>query len=289
MSSKNEGVTMKRVMSGLAAFVILTSLSYGQFSLRLTGGMVRIAGGDYNKGMDGRNDFARDNYFNISGTYEGLTFGMNFKGEIVFNFNDRMGIGLGSGFVQVSRDSHISYGYSPTESAENDQFTPNVRVVPITLNFHYKVPLLAKLNLDLSVGAGYYLTKMDFEMINSGPTWRDTYTFHSTKGLMGFQGGVGLEYTLSNQLALVLEAGGQYAKLSEVKGDFVYDGLFHDEGPDAILWYYDYDYRTATFRKIYPWIDLRTYDPTDPAHTNVRKGELDLSGFSALAGIKISF
>ena len=90
---------MKKIVIGIAAFIILASLSFGQFSLRLTGGMVRIAGGDYNKGMDGRNDFAKDNYFNISGTYEGLTFGTNFKGEIVFNFNDRMGIGLGCGFA----------------------------------------------------------------------------------------------------------------------------------------------------------------------------------------------
>jgi hypothetical protein len=282
----------KRFLLLFAALAFLASPGFSQsFSLNLYGGLSYAGGGDLTKGVKGEGELLGADY-DISGSFKAPYLGMDFGGEIVYYFGAKLGIGLGVGYFRHAKESAVSYDIGPVGIKQT--LSPKFKVIPITANLHYLLTLGPRVRIDLSAGAGYYLTTLDWENrmdieIMGFSDYFD-YTFKSTKGTIGFQGGVGLEVKIAPKLALVWTVLGRYASLSELKGDWTDKGegdlfSYSETGSGHYAWYYDLKYGGKTYSQII----FDSDKPAGPDHSDARYAKIGLTGFITALGIKLGF
>jgi hypothetical protein len=260
-----------------------------EFGFKLSGGMAYLSVGDLNTGFQGYNDYL--NEFpeeDVEGKYNLFHWGYDFSGEIIINPIPELGIAIGAGYSQVSKESSVKvYGFFLSEEIS---VVPKITVIPITLGIYFTPPLAPGVNLVLSAGAGYYIGKLSWERGYSGFLSEYTDTFEGSKGTIGFQGSLGFEFEFSPKVAFVIEGVGRYAKLKEMKGDYSREGSSLlgpiDISGEYTLWYYEFLIGSEYYPRTH-FFEEEPYDP--PYYRNVRKAEIDLSGFSLKAGFKFRF
>jgi hypothetical protein len=275
----------------LVLILILTAgAASAAVSIKVTGGMTYFSGNDYNKGIQGIYDYCNDNFNDVVGKYKSLHMGMGLGAEFVVSLDPHFGLGLGAGFFRASRQNEI--GLEWLNISVKQAYKPSLRVIPLTLNLHYYVPLRRALRLDVFAGAGYYMTHFDHDSTLETDffSYEQTQEFRSKAKPFGFQGGMGLELRLSSHFAFVVQAEGRYVRITSLKGDLAEDeswflGKRHNEEKDAYLWYLERN----DSGHIYSLVSFAKNQPSSAEVTNVRKGELNLSGVTGTAGLKIMF
>jgi len=275
----------------LVLILILTAgAASAAVSIKVTGGMTYFLGNDYNKGIQGIYDYCNDNFNDVAGKNKPLHMGMGLGAEIVVSLDPHFGLGLGAGFFRASRQNEI--GLEWLNISIKQAYKPSLRVIPLILNLHYYVPLRRALRLDVFAGAGYYMTHFDHDSTLKTDffSYEQSQEFRSKAKTFGFQGGMGLELHLSSHFAFVVQAEGRYARITSLKGDLAEDeswflGKRHNEERDAYLWYLERN----DSGHIYSLVSFAKNQPSSAEVTNVRKGELNLSGVTGTAGLKIMF
>jgi hypothetical protein len=280
--------------TSLLAIVLLAAVSAGfgqKVTLRLGAGWESVTGGDLAAGIQGQSDYLAATYA-AAGSYQVPHGGWIAEGEIIFQLSARIGIGLGAGYLRHMQASQVTYTVSSIATTE--KITPDVHAVPITLNFHYLVPVSSRLKIDVFAGAGYYLTTWNWayrtDLALSGYAGYEEYTFKSAKGGFGLQGGLNLEYTLATNFAFVVGVTGRYASIDQFSGSWTDQGggdfwEFNDAGTDHLAWYYDWQVGGRTYGQL-------AFQPSQPAGStisNARSAKIDLTGFALTAGFKIGF
>ncbi len=261
------------------------------FSLKVYGGMNYARIGDINEALQGTTDYYKDlPNVDIEEDLGPVHWGLDFGGELVINFTPRVGIGLGGGYIQVSRETVIDVIWEG--SPYKDTADPKATIIPLTFSVHLGLPLGNIISLALNAGAGYYLGTIQWHY-----SWDSEYhdyeeNWKAKSNTIGFQGGLGLEFNLSRNMALLVEGFGRYAKLKSLQGDYTWkrDFFGHEEGiiEKATLWYYDW--RSSDTGKEYPRVQFDDNVPIEtPFQRNIREGEVDLTSFSVRLGIKIKF
>jgi tetratricopeptide (TPR) repeat protein len=258
----------------------------GGLRLYLTGGLLYGLLSDYNDVVDGRNLYAQDALTNVSGLWEKMHMAVNIGGELAFFFSPNFGLGLGLNYSTFGKDNTISGDLLLWPSGHitfTSAFKPSLSVVPVTLNLHYLAPIVSKLNLDLSGGVGFYLVTFDLETHDAAETLKTDYTFKSSKGGIGLQAGLGLEMEASPNVAILLKATGRLASISGFMGEWtrVSNAIGNGSGSDYYIWYLT--------SNSYPWYDFGAVPPSNPAYSGVREFTLNLTGFSVVVGLKLSF
>jgi len=262
-----------------------------KFSLKLSGGIHFATLGDLAKGIDGQQAYLKDEYGDITGSYEAPRLGLGFGAEFLFQFAPRFAAGLGVGYLTHAKDSQVSYPISFIDTKE--KIGPKLSVIPITANLHYLLPFGRKLKLDLNAGAGYYLATMNYEyrmdLSLLGYEGYDTYTFKSNRGTLGFQGGLGLEFAFGRRIALCLDIIGRLVSFDGFKGDWTEKGggdfwEYDDAGTDHEMWYYVWTYGG----KPYDLVVFQTEKPFGSLVSDVRSAKVDLTGVTATLSLKIS-
>jgi len=295
---------MKKVFTCLFCVLALASLGFSQFTFKFKAGMAWIDGNDYNSIITGQMNYADDVKnpgTSVQGSFEKLKSGTNFQGELIFDVTPSFGLGLGAGYFKAGKESTVKLDttfwllWIPLLWNVENTYTPKLSVIPIFLNLHYYLPVASILNIDFYGGPGYYLTSFDF---TNDWEWgiaglfpqAGTETFKASKGTIGFQGGIGLEVELAAGFGLFLDICGQYAKISELKGDWTDKqvGFFNNwskSGSGYYFWYYDWQ----VGGKKYAWGAFAEDKPSDPSFSGVRKAAINLTGYSLSGGIKINF
>jgi len=104
----------------------------------------------------------------------------------------------------------------------------------------------------------------------------------------GLNGGIGFEYDVAKNIGLFVEGTARYAKLKDWKGDGISTTV---EGQadkiSGTLWYCEtLNDRTG---KYYPSFKVSKNKPSSEEGTykNIRKAEIDFSGFSLRLGLRI--
>ena len=262
-----------------------------EFSMKFYGGMNYMLIGDMNDALQGTTDYYKDlPNVDIEEDLIPPHWGIDLGGELIINFSPQIGIGLGGGYIQVSKETVIDVIWEG--SPYKDTAHPKATLIPLTFSFHLGLPLGNIMSFVLNAGAGYYLGTIQWQY-----SWDSEYhdyeeSWKSKSNTIGFHGGLGLEFNFSRNLALVVEGFGRYAKLKNLQGDFTWkrDFFGHEEGiiEEATLWYYDW--RSSDTGKEYPRIEFDDDVPTETSfQRNIREGEVDLTGFSVRLGIKIKF
>jgi opacity protein-like surface antigen len=264
------------------------------FSIKATGGLSLLFGGDYNAAVQGQND-----YYNaipsiiINSERSKLSLGLDFGAEFILQFTDSMGVGLGLGYITASNDSTLAAHYGPIGISGN--YKPSVSVVPFTLNFHYFLPLGSSLRLHFFGGPGLYLASIKYDstvIITMGAIEgaKGVQTFTPDNKLaFGFQGGFGIEFGLSRNIALLLDVAGRYLSISNISGPGTLDGHegiipFHIVGTGT-LYYYEY----TVGGNYYGTLTISDTVPSGVNIRNVREASISLSGIQFQTGIRIRF
>lgn len=281
---------MKKALSFSVLFFFTIRIAFSGVSLKLTGGTTFLLRNDYNTGGQGIFDYYQFAYGNMTGQFSPLRLGTNFGAEVAIPIGKSMAVGLGLGYVHFSRDSQ--FGYQWTFFSSEETLKPNIRLIPLTLNVHYYASIRPHLKADYFAGAGYYLLKFDHDwsVQTSFFSYESNQTFESNTGNLGFQGGIGLEYELSTQIALVFQVTGQSIKFTEIKGAWNekgswFIGNWEDTSDTAYFWYYERRDSGNAFAQI----AFSTEKPSETEYAVIRKGILNLSGISAAIGLKFFF
>jgi hypothetical protein len=281
---------MKNALAGACIFLLAAALVQGQpFSLKLSAGMIWINGDDYNIGVESFTRYVRENFKLLSGGLDTLDSAPDLQAELILSFGRHLGIGLGAGYFGAKKDSPMIGRFN--SDTQEFKYKPKLSVVPVFVNVHYQVAILPKLDLDIFAGASFYSVKFNFDQdVKSDILSAESSSrFESNPTAFGCQGGLGLSFEVTPGVSLIADACFRLAKTHELKGNWTYHysssyGYSYDYSGPAYLWYYFENYGSG-----YPTIQVSSQDPTEPDYTDVRKAVLNLSGFSAVAGIKISF
>jgi hypothetical protein len=287
---------MKKAILGIVLCLVLATFSFSMgFSLKLTGGAAYVTSGDYNDGIDGLNAYYAATSGPVTGSFSKLRLGMNFGGEFILNINESFGIGLGVGYLQVSRDTETITGPGLFGTVNTWTLKPSVTSIPITLNVHYTLPM-GGVNLNLFAGVGYYISKMKVD--SSQSLWSgllltasNAFASNSIGGQFGFQGGLGLEIPLGGNFAFVVDVTGRYVSLSDIQGDYTTSGISiftiplpSVSGTDQFFYTYTGTHSGTSYKLITMATDASASGTPGAVHA-----KFDLSGVSAQAGFKIGF
>ncbi len=290
---------MKKTLALIGLVLSLASAGPAiDLSLKLTGGAAFITGGDYNAGIKGANAYLAAFGRDVAGEFSRLDLGMDFGAEVVLGLTDRLGVGIGVGYMRFSRSrEEVAYDWDILGLTfhNTDFLAPSVTAVPLTLNVHYSLPL-GRIRVGVFGGVGYYLSKMrvesGFESDFFGTSSDVVFESAKVGGRFGFQGGLGVEVPMGGNFSFVVDLVGRVAGLKDIQGDYTRSGTFLGipfsfSGNDA--YYYTEQQRfQGVFYQMNDWI-TDADAPSSPAYRNVRHGTFGLSGISGQAGIKFSF
>lgn len=268
--------------------------SYKKFTLKASGGYGSFSGGDFETVTDGLNEqldeLARLAGASTSGEIKIPEWGPEFEGEFIYSITERWGLGLGMGYIRKSLESGAQLQIG-TYARVSFEWEPSYKVVPVTLNGYYNFPIASKMSAYVKGGVGYYFGTLDYQIRQENElvgitVWEENDGTASDSGF-GFQGGLGIEYSLSDSVALVLEGSGRYANLKNWDVENTNRTALGTDTERGTFWYVE-QYE-PDLEDYYPSLEISDDEPTDSDYRNVRKMEVSFSGVVFKLGVKFSF
>jgi opacity protein-like surface antigen len=259
-----------------------------KFSLRISYGAAKIAPSDLN---DFLADFVaiRRAIGYVLPAMKTLDWSDEFEITLSVPLDDHVSIFVSGGLIgaqQVGNDIDSTAGANGYTFQRNDR----IRSIVARLGLSYAVPLSGTLTLRPHVSVdGHWSSFQDDGAQIYG--WSDTpaqteltWTADTTAFNFGYTLGVGLDFAVWSKLSLSVDAGWRRAKLSGFEGQYQETNFGDAAEPQNFrLFYYlgwvGWTYRTLNLPASYGGYTVRV----------IRDAALDLSGFYARAGIKISF
>jgi len=274
-----------------------------KFSIRLMGGWDYMGVGDINTHLE-----SYDAHLSEMTNYEGgrtkklNNYGSDLEVELRLDISPKFAVSVGIEYMSEKTKSYFEYtGPFPFqalfEAKQNYFIKPKVKTIPLKLGIYYTLPLSSRINLILNSGLGYYFSKASLYKCH----WSSNYGGYmiiytkeenydvSSKGL-GFHGGIGFEYNIANNLALVLEVQGRYARIKNLKGNRFYNltfGVNPGVEEEGILYIGERDLTVEGYGENCPDLIISQSKPSGDEFRGVREAVLDFSGFSLRAGIRI--
>jgi len=275
----------------ITALCLLPGLVFadGKFSLKLQGGWAYLSAGDINPGTQAYFDYHSTGWDRQTGGYRAVHNGYEFSGDIVFELSTRLGVGIGGGYLQISRASNM--GLSLTEPSINSagvSAEPRLSAVPIRASVYLTIPWREKFNFIADVGLSYYFRSRYSDESEAvyfpGPIYvLITTRAENKKTPIGFQGGISLEYEMGRSFFLYLEARARYARFRGLKGSSVLESDFETPFSEQGLLYYE----SVPMLPGSPRFIMVQSNPPNGPDGEPRQAVIDFSGVSLQFGIRI--
>jgi hypothetical protein len=287
---------IERGIASAVALLLLAAppaLAGEQVSFKLLGGLARIQGDDYNKGILGAYELARDTSDSLSGGYEKLGNGWILQGEIVNSWGPHIGVGLGGAYYRMSNTSGLSGVASVPDPSYTftSTYAPKVSVIPLFLNVHYLTRLTSAVSLDLFAGPVFEIVQFSFarDATSSRDSLSETETFNASGTALGLQGGLSVGLRLVRGVTFVVDGLYRGARLADLSGNWFLtsttsSGTITQSNSSYYMWSYEY-----TAGGVYPQIGFfDSNGPSGEGISSARKARLNLSGFVALVGFRVA-
>lgn len=271
--------------------------SNSKFGLRIMGGGTRLMRNDFNEVMEGLNDaMAGISMVTVNSQFEPITLGTDFSGEILVNLTSNLDIGLGAGYILAEKESTLGV---ETNMGPSMSMTlhPNFSAIPVTLGLYYGIPLGSTMSVVLNGGVGYYLGTVKFDGYNEassmGYTSEESQHWSTQPQAFGFHGGVDFEFGFTPNIAFVVGAKGRSVKFTDLTGTLEWESTDPTGGSSSgteenqTLWFGHF--KDPNLNAEFEQMSFSEDKPTGSNWSDVRKAEVNLSGLSFQAGIKINF
>jgi len=283
------------------SFIILNKIGFSEekqrfeskYSIKLTSGGRYTAIGDMNKHLNSMNNYKDiPEMSGVSGKIEKLNnWSSDWELELKIDGSPKIGFGIATSFFHRRNQSSL-YAYQVPEFGRDSQtiFKPEIKaIMPLGLKLYYSVYSDSRLNIFINSGIGWYIGKMKENKIANAiyplgdVYFENRYWEVENNFSLGFQGGVGFEYSLKKNLALVMELQGRYIRIGNLKGTVRYEtnfgtGLTIVERGTLHFFRYGYYYDLNITLPCHLFNEIEEIE---------RPAVLDLSGFSLRIGIKI--
>jgi hypothetical protein len=220
------------------------------------------------------------------------------EGELQWNFSPRLAVSAGSGYIYAKANSDFqAIGDFPMTVAGNPAlwhliWKQNVKAIPITASVLYSLPVTPRVSYFIKGGAAcyfssaYLLRRIELAGIvgygiPESPLIVDEYKVRKIG--LGVHGGAGLEFRISSNLAITLEAKGRYAKIRNLQAARIHRNDTVDQGQtfeSGILYIGTRDLTSGGFAPDCP-------DLAIGPSPGMRKATLDFSGFSLIMGFRL--
>jgi opacity protein-like surface antigen len=304
MINKKLRIAATAIGLGLIPGVALADI---KVSLKLQGGWAYLTAGDVNPGTQaffdwGKIYFAPPSGGLIEGDYEAIHTGYEFGGDLIFELNRNIGIGLGSGYLQMSWGGppHVMMEiiHDPPYGGLVNFFTAGTKLnaIPIRIGLFLSLPMSKKFDFAAHAGFSYYLqAEYHADWYVSVTTQVESPSQHLStsagkkKNGLGFQGGLGIEYKPIRRIGLFVEAQGRYARFRGLEGTSIsepsdWGGVLPSFSERGKLYYESVPMLPNAPRLIM----VQSSPPAGPGG-QPRQAVVDFSGLSLQAGIRIHF
>ncbi len=228
-----------------------------------------------------------------TGELKRANWGFDMEAEIVFHLSDNFGVGLGVGRMRRTENSMSELSLLAPLMRVSISWNPEYTVIPISLTGYYTLPLANRINVFFKAGIGYYAAKVKFLLRQEFESFFDQTGWElsdgeATDSNIGFHGGLGFEFDVTESFALVAEGSGRYVRFNDWDVENVSTGSFERRQIERGTFWAAEEFNGLT-GKYYLGLELSEQKPNLPGTRNVRKAEIGFSGFSFRIGVKIRF
>lgn len=251
-------------------------------------GSRHVAVGDLNDGAAGLARYYESRLAVAGdGEVEALHSGYLLGAELRIPLASGFYLSLGAEYSSGEASSSVAYKEGSSEALYSTK--PWLRTTPISLALlYYPLRFLyLKAGLEYSFARCAYFYRFStpdpFEQTESWQEW----TGEASSSGFGYQLGLGLEWPLGSRVSLIAEAAFRHGRLNDLRGeDFYQESTNYQSRERGTL----YRIRaTAGGPETFPLVFIRDREPTEAGVMDVRKAELDLSGYSLRLGLKVRF
>lgn len=270
-------------------------------SLRFSYNYGKIDGSDVNTWIDSYNTLWSDwqalNGGTLEGEFASLPSYSTYEGELRVHIFSGLSLNLAAGQFSYRKEGTVNY-INDTGNQEETHFIKNrVKVTPVKIGFSFSYPIIPKLHITINAGRhiSFVTYKSDEEynvvFTTSGKEfvyWYN-YDFDYRSEDLGYYASLGVEFDFLKFAALTAEAENIWAKVDGFKGDYskeYYESELNEEGKASLYFYESTGWGTG---EAYCVLTGHKERPENPDFSNIRRGELDLSGFSLKVGLRFKF
>jgi hypothetical protein len=251
------------------------------WSFTISAGGNYAVGGDLNKGAQGLADYLGAQLTAASKTTVApARVSFMFGGEATIPLSSWLQIAFGADYYSSSKNSLVSY--LPSETTPTFAAKPRFQAIPVSaaLKLHPVKSFYLKLGVAFFLANCGYYCRYENDLF-----WQEWKGDAKAQGF-GYFGGLGYDWAVSESIALVFEAIGQYAPIKGFSGTGTYqDSTLNDPiSEDGKLYAYN---AALKGRSAVPLIIIRSQKPAEAYVENAREATIDFSGLSLRLGVKI--
>lgn len=280
-----------------------------RFSIKMSSGLSYWTIGDINKHLVSGNEVHADyvQYFNglKKGELEKIGVASNSEIELTFDITSHFRIYFCTGYVYTRKESSSGFEIYPRPrfldvDFVDFTFSPRISIsaIPLKIGLYCIIPFSPKVKLFINGGPGYYFAQTNFywqqreiwkrEDGSLAADFREMVEWDLNSKVIGFHGGIGFEFTIAKNFALVIEAQRRSAGIKKLKGTEIVVGDGYSESFYGSVYYYEK--KDPITKKYYIGLGFYKEKPDylpSPRYRNIRDVELDLSGYFLKIGIRI--
>ncbi|MDH7493911.1 MAG: hypothetical protein QHH44_08480 [Candidatus Saccharicenans sp.] len=212
----------------------------------------------------------------LSGLHLVWTYGL----DCFYPLRRQIFLGLGFDYLQGSKTSVVSFSL---DGLDHKIITrPGVRDLAFRLSvLYYAVDIFyIRAGVEVNLARVSYLYRL--EQADRYLEWKGRASGMN----IGWQEAAGVQWPVTAWLQVYAEAAYRYARVRNFEGKNFYldsDGLQRTEEGQLYYWLVE------RADKYYPALFVRDRLPTDPGVVNPRTADINLSGFSLRAGLRLTF
>ncbi len=268
-------------------------------SLKLSLGYGKISFGDLNSFAESFDDRFDDMTAGWLGTKRGEfkkveEWGTGYGAELLLSLSPNWKLSFGIGYSQRFEGSLLNIE-DESIGSYGAYVKPKIVVYPYSVNLYLFLPITSSLKVFFNSGAALYHGRIDLNFWTDYDepgvlTYAEEGEVIAKDRRFGFHGGIGFDFSVSSFISIFVEGKGKSVKLNNWEGWLnytLYGGAigFEKRTASGTAWYCEqYD---PVLNEWYTMIKVSDDIPTSPEFRNARDLEVDLSGFSVIAGIRI--
>jgi len=292
MKARNGMTKIGRIVLSVLAAAALSSAQ--EISFKLMGGLTLVQGDDYNRGADGALRLLRDSSSSVTGDFGRFRSGMNFQGEIITHWGRRIAVGLGGGMYEIGSESRVTSRTAGVDGpfTADTLLKPKLSVLPFYLNLYYKIRLGPRVGLDVFAGPVFEVAQFSSnrQTTSSLNALVESETYRASQIALGAQAGISLNVGIGRGMAFVADGFFRSAKAANFLGNWALNsssstGTVTKSSAESYFWTYE-----STPGDHYPLAGFfDAAGPTGEGISGARKAEINLSGLTLTAGLKLNF
>ena len=221
------------------------------------------------------------------GEVEAIHFGYLLGAEVRIPLSSQLALSLGAEYSSGEATSSVAFKEGSSEALYSTK--PWLRTTPISLALlYYPLRFLyVKAGLDYTFARCAYFYRFSIPDPYEQSEFWQSWTGEASSSGFGYQLGLGLEWPVGSRISLLAEAAFRQGRLGDLKGeDFYQESTKYQSRERGTLYRIQ---ATAGGPEIFPLVFIRDREPTEAGVVDVRKAELDLSGYSLRLGLKVRF